>query len=327
MIRETDTMDGYACSSWYLLRYADPKNSEMAWNPELVNYWAPVDYYVGGDHAVAHLLYVRFWTHVFRDLGLTNFAEPVKKLLYHGYINAEDGSKMSKSKGNTIDPLEVIDQGYGADSLRTYEMFIAPYEIDASWDPHGIAGVYRFLNRVWVLVQEFIESEKSEQNLSNFPEIQKSQHKAIKKITEDFHRESLNTAVAALMEFVNELYKLKLEGFSNDWRFVLEDLLKMLTPFAPHISSELWMQLGNEDFIEKSGWPKWSEEFLKSDEIQFIVQVNGKLRGKIKVAVEAEKDEILALAKNEDNVSKFLQDKEIVKEIFVPNKLINFVIK
>ena len=327
MIRETDTMDGYACSSWYLLRYADPKNSEMAWNPELVNYWAPVDYYVGGDHAVAHLLYVRFWTHVFRDLGLTNFAEPVKKLLYHGYINAEDGSKMSKSKGNTIDPLEVIDQGYGADSLRTYEMFIAPYEIDASWDPRGIAGVYRFLNRVWVLVQEFIESEKSEQNLSNFPEIQKSQHKAIKKITEDFHSESLNTAVAALMEFVNELYKLKLEGFSNDWRFVLEDLLKMLTPFAPHISSELWMQLGNEDFIEKSGWPKWSEEFLKSDEIQFIVQVNGKLRGKIKVVVEAEKDEILTLAKNEDNVSKFLQDKEIVKEIFVPNKLINFVIK
>ena len=327
MIRETDTMDGYACSSWYLLRYADPKNSEMAWNPELVNYWAPVDYYVGGDHAVAHLLYIRFWTHVFRDLGLTNFAEPVKKLLYHGYINAEDGSKMSKSKGNTIDPLEVIDQGYGADSLRTYEMFIAPYEIDASWDPRGIAGVYRFLNRVWVLVQEFIESEKSEQNLSNFPEIQKSQHKSIKKITEDFHRESLNTAVAALMEFVNELYKLKLEGFSNDWRFVLEDLLKMLTPFAPHISSELWMQLGNEEFIEKSGWPKWNEEFLKSDEIQFIVQVNGKLRGKIKVAVGAEKDEILALAKNEDNVSKFLQDKEIVKEIFVPNKLINFVIK
>jgi len=327
MIRETDTMDGYACSSWYLLRYADPKNSEMAWNPELVNYWAPVDYYVGGDHAVAHLLYIRFWTHVFRDLGLTNFAEPVKKLLYHGYINAEDGSKMSKSKGNTIDPLEVIDQGYGADSLRTYEMFIAPYEIDASWDPRGIAGVYRFLNRVWVLVQEFIESEKSEQNLSNFPEIQKSQHKAIKKITEDFHRESLNTAVAALMEFVNELYKLKLEGFSNDWRFVLEDLLKMLTPFAPHISSELWTQLGNKDFIEKSGWPKWNEEFLKSDEIQFIVQVNGKLRGKIKVAVGAEKDEILALAKNEDNVSKFLQDKEIVKEIFVPNKLINFVIK
>ena len=327
MTRETDTMDGYACSSWYLLRYADPRNSKQAWDPELVNYWAPVDYYVGGDHAVAHLLYIRFWTHVFRDLGLTNFAEPVKKLLYHGYINAEDGSKMSKSKGNTIDPLEVIDQGYGADSLRTYEMFIAPYEVDASWDSRGIAGVYRFLNRVWVLVQEFIESEKSAENLSNFAEVQKIQHKTIKKVTEDFHRESLNTAVAALMEFVNDLYKLKLEGFSNDWRFILEDLLRMLVPFAPHISSELWQQLGNDDFIEKSGWPKWNEDLLKTDEIQIIVQVNGKLRGKIKVSANSEKDEILAAAKAEDNVSKFLQDKEILKEIFVPNKLINFVVK
>ena len=327
MTRETDTMDGYACSSWYLLRYADPQNSKQAWNPELVNYWAPVDYYVGGDHAVAHLLYIRFWTHVFKDLGLTNFAEPVKKLLYHGYINAEDGSKMSKSKGNTIDPLEVIDQGYGADSLRTYEMVIAPYEVDASWDARGIAGVYRFLNRVWVLIQEFIESEKSAENLSNFAEVQKIQHKTIKKVTEDFYRESLNTAVAALMEFVNELYKLKLEGFSNDWRFVLEDLLKMLVPFAPHISSELWQQLGNDDFIEKSGWPKWNEELLKADEIQIIVQVNGKLRGKIKVSPSASEDQILDLAKSEENVIKHLAGKQVVKEIFVPNKIVNLVVK
>ena len=327
MVRETDTMDGYACSSWYLLRYADPRNSERAWDPELVNYWAPVDYYVGGDHAVAHLLYVRFWTHVFKDLGLTNFSEPVKKLLYHGYINAEDGSKMSKSKGNTIDPLEVIDQGYGADSLRTYEMFIAPYEIDASWDSRGIAGVYRFLNRVWVLVQEFIESEKSAENLSNFEEIQKSRHKTIKKVTEDFHRESLNTAVAALMEFVNDLYKFKLEGFSEDWRQVLEDLLKMLMPFAPHISSELWQQLGNNNFIEESGWPEWDEEMLKTSEIQIVVQVNGKLRGKIKISTELEKQQILEKAKQEENVAKFLADKEIIKEIVVPGKLINFVVK
>ena len=327
MVRETDTMDGYACSSWYLLRYADPRNSERAWDPELVNYWAPVDYYVGGDHAVAHLLYVRFWTHVFKDLGLTNFSEPVKKLLYHGYINAEDGSKMSKSKGNTIDPLEVIDQGYGADSLRTYEMFIAPYEIDASWDSRGIAGVYRFLNRVWVLVQEFIESEKSIENLSNFEEVQKSRHKTIKKVTEDFHRESLNTAVAALMEFVNDLYKFKLEGFSEDWRQVLEDLLKMLMPFAPHISSELWQQLGNNNFIEESGWPEWGEEMLKTSEIQIVVQVNGKLRGKIKISTELEKQQILEKAKQEENVAKFLADKEIIKEIVVPGKLINFVVK
>jgi leucine--tRNA ligase len=327
MVRETDTMDGYACSSWYLLRYADPRNSERAWDPELVNYWAPVDYYVGGDHAVAHLLYVRFWTHVFKDLGLTNFSEPVKKLLYHGYINAEDGSKMRKSKGNTIDPLEVIDQGYGADSLRTYEMFIAPYEIDASWDSRGIAGVYRFLNRVWVLVQEFIESEKSIENLSNFEEVQKSRHKTIKKVTEDFHRESLNTAVAALMEFVNDLYKFKLEGFSEDWRQVLEDLLKMLMPFAPHISSELWQQLGNNNFIEESGWPEWDEEMLKTSEIQIVVQVNGKLRGKIKISTELEKQQILEKAKQEENVAKFLADKEIIKEIVVPGKLINFVVK
>ena len=326
MRRETDTMDGYACSSWYLLRYADPKNAEKAWDPELVNYWAPVDYYVGGDHAVAHLLYVRFWTHVFRDLGLTNFAEPVKKLLYHGYINAEDGSKMSKSKGNTIDPLEIIDQGYGADALRTYEMFIAPYELDAAWDPRGIAGVYRFLNRVWVLTQEFLASEKNSSS-ENLPEIRKSQHKVIKKVTDDFRRESLNTAVAALMEFTNELYKFKTAGFYPEWKEILEDLLKLLAPFAPHLSSELWQQLGNSDFIDNAGWPKWNDEFLAESKVQVIVQVNGKLRGKIEVSKDAEQTEILEIARNEENVAKYLAEKEIVKEIFVKGKLVNFVVK
>ena len=326
MRRETDTMDGYACSSWYLLRYADPKNAEKAWDPELVNYWAPVDYYVGGDHAVAHLLYVRFWTHVFCDLGLTNFAEPVKKLLYHGYINAEDGSKMSKSKGNTIDPLEIIDQGYGADALRTYEMFIAPYELDAAWDPRGIAGVYRFLNRVWVLTQEFLASEKNSSS-ENLPEIRKSQHKAIKKVTDDFRRESLNTAVAALMEFTNELYKFKTAGFYPEWKEILEDLLKLLAPFAPHLSSELWQQLGNSDFIDNAGWPKWNDEFLAESKVQVIVQVNGKLRGKIEVSKDAEQAEILEIARNEENVAKHLAEKEIVKEIFVKGKLVNFVVK
>ena len=154
-LRETDTMDGYACSSWYLLRYGDPHNAEKAWDPETINYWNPLDFYVGGDHAVAHLLYVRFWTHVFHDMGLVDFKEPVKKLVYHGYINAEDGTKMSKSKGNVIDPLDVIDQGYGADSLRTYLLFMGPIELDAAWDSRGIAGVYRFLNRIWTLTQEY----------------------------------------------------------------------------------------------------------------------------------------------------------------------------
>ena len=222
--RETDTMDGYACSSWYLLRYADPNNSEMAWDPEAVNYWAPVDYYVGGDHAVAHLLYVRFWTHVFKQMGLTNFKEPIKKLVYHGYINAEDGTKMSKSKGNVIDPLDVIDQGYGADALRCYVLFMGPVEFDATWDSRGIAGVYRFLNRLWVLAQEYIDASDKTNN-SNDKQIDILVNKTIKKVTDDYRRLSFNTALSALMELVNELYKLKLDGFSDkSWNQALSSI-------------------------------------------------------------------------------------------------------
>ncbi|NCU43940.1 leucine--tRNA ligase [Candidatus Saccharibacteria bacterium] len=330
MTRETDTMDGYACSSWYLLRFADPNNSSQAWSSELANYWAPVDFYVGGDHAVAHLLYVRFWTHVFKDLGLTNFAEPVKKLVYHGYINAEDGTKMSKSKGNTIDPIEVIDQGYGADTLRTYEMFIAPYELDAAWDPRGIAGVYRFLNRVWVLTQEFLASDKTEiaeQNTNQLAKLRKIQHKTIKKVTEDFRRESLNTAVASLMEMTNELYKLKLNGFSSEWREVLINLYQLMAPFAPHLASELWEQIGGEGYIDHAKWPKFDEKFLKENQITIIVQVNGKLRARINVAADAGEGEVLRIAKAEENVIKHLEGKEIIKEIFVEGKLVSLVVK
>lgn len=325
MRRETDTMDGYVCTSWYLFRYADSKNSKQAWDPDLVNYWSPLDYYVGGDHAVAHLLHVRFITKFMRDQGYLNFSEPVKKLLYHGYINAEDGTKMSKSKGNTVDPLEVIDQGYGADALRTYEMFIAPYELDASWDPRGIAGVYRFLNRVWVLVQEFLTSDKTP--AQDFSKIEKVRHKFIKKITDDFYRESLNTTVAGLMEFTNELYKLKVDGFSDEWKGVLEDLIKMLAPFAPHLASELWAELGNKDFIENSGWPKFDEKFLVSNTKMVMIQVNGKLRGKIEVSVDANEEQIVELAKNEENVAKHLNEKEIIKSIYAAGKLVNFVVK
>ena len=330
MTRETDTMDGYACSSWYLLRFADPNNSSQAWSSELANYWAPVDFYVGGDHAVAHLLYVRFWAHVFKDLGLTNFAEPVKKLVYHGYINAEDGTKMSKSKGNTIDPIEVIDQGYGADTLRTYEMFIAPYELDAAWDPRGIAGVYRFLNRVWVLTQEFLASDKTEiaeQNTNQLAKLRKIKHKTIKKVAEDFRRESLNTAVASLMEMTNELYKLKLNGFSSEWREVLINLYQLMAPFAPHLASELWEQIGGEGYIDHAKWPKFDEKFLKENQITIIVQVNGKLRARINVAADAGEGEVLRIAKAEENVIKHLEGKEIIKEIFVEGKLVSLVVK
>ena len=323
--RETDTMDGYACSSWYLLRYTDPNNHSQAWNPAIANAWSPVDYYVGGDHAVAHLLYVRFWTHVFNDMGLTDFKEPVKKLVYHGYINAEDGSKMSKSKGNTIDPLEVIDQGYGADALRTYLLFMGPIELDAPWDSRGIAGIYRFLNRVWVLNQEFLDSEKSYTN--NDDAVRRLQHKTARKVTEDHHRLSFNTAISALMEYVNELYKYKVDGFSDEvWRDALGTLARLLAPFAPHMSAEIWQQLGHSSSIEEAGWPQWDASLIVSNSMTIIVQVNGKLRAKLSVATDAVEEDIKQQAMTEPNVVKFLEDKVPTKVIYIPGRLVNIVI-
>jgi leucyl-tRNA synthetase len=322
--RETDTMDGYACSSWYLLRYTDPHNNKAAWDPEKANYWAPLDFYVGGDHAVAHLLYVRFWTHVFKDMGLTDFKEPVKKLVYHGYINAEDGSKMSKSKGNVIDPLDVIDQGYGADALRTYLLFMGPIELDAPWDSRGIAGIYRFLNRVWTLSQEFLEAGKN--FTGNDEKVVQLQHKTIKKVTDDHHRLSFNTAISALMEYVNELYKLKVDGFSDGvWREALGSLSRLLAPFAPHMSAELWQQLGNDTMIEQAGWPQWDDRKIVADKTVVIVQVNGKLRAKIDAAPDASEEDVLATALAEENVAKFVGDKKPAKVIYVPGRLINIV--
>lgn len=324
--RETDTMDGYACSSWYLLRYTDPHNEVQAWSPEKANYFMPVDYYVGGDHAVAHLLYVRFWTHVFKDMGLTDFKEPVKKLIYHGYINAEDGTKMSKSKGNVIDPLDIIDQGYGADALRVYVLFMGPIELDAPWDSRGIAGVYRFLNRVWTLHQEFIDAQKS-QSTKNDETIQKLQHKTVRKVTDDFRRLSFNTAIATLMEYTNQLYKFKNDGFSEEtWKDALGTMVRLLAPLAPHMSAELWQELNDEDNLESAGWPTWDEKMLVSDEMTVIVQVNGKLRAKIQVSADAVENEVTQLAQDEDNVKKFINQKQVRKVIYVPGKLVNIVV-
>lgn len=323
--RETDTMDGYACSSWYLLRYTDPHNDKAAWDPEKANYWAPLDFYVGGDHAVAHLLYVRFWTHVFKDMGLTDFKEPVKKLVYHGYINAPDGRKMSKSLGNVIDPLDIIDQGYGADALRTYVLFMGPIELDAPWDPRGIAGIYRFLNRVWTLNQEFLESDKSV--TKNDDKVVQLLHKTIKKVTDDHHRLSFNTAISALMECVNELYKLKVDGFSETtWREALGSLNRLLAPFAPHMSAELWQQLGNDTMLEQAGWPQWDDKVIVADKTVVIVQVNGKLRAKIDATPDASEEDVLSIALAEENVAKFVGDKKPAKVIYVPGRLINIVI-
>ena len=328
--RETDTMDGYACSSWYLWRYTDAHNDKQAWDPVKVNYWAPLDFYVGGDHAVAHLLYVRFWTKFFAEHGYLNFTEPVKRLLYNGYINAPDGHKMSKSKGNVIDPLDVIDSGYGADTLRTYEMFIGPYELDAAWSTGGIAGVYRFLNRCWNLVQEFLDDQRQTKLDSDAQlELLKVQHTAIKKVTNDLYNAQFNTAVSALMEYLNGLSKLKEHGFDDKmWRQALGDLCQLLAPFAPHIANEMYAEMNGEDSrLDNIEWPKYDEKYLTTDTIKIAIQVNGKLRGDIEVAKDAEQNDVEQLALDQPNVARFTEGKQIVKKIYVPGKILNIVVK
>ncbi|MBR2994018.1 leucine--tRNA ligase [Candidatus Saccharibacteria bacterium] len=309
MTRETDTLDGYACSSWYLWRYASPHDNEHAWNPEAIKYWEPTDIYVGADHAVAHLLYIRFWCKFFADEGYLPFREPIKKLIYHGYINAPDGKKMSKSKGNVIDPLDVINDGYGADTLRTYEMFIGPVELDAAWDPRSVGGVYRFLNRCWNLV--FGDGPKSQDDHTIV-----IRNKTIKKVTEDIHRYSFNTAVAALMEYVNELYKV---GATKEDSIALAKLLK---PFAPHLASEMLKTLDAND-----EWPTWNEKYLVSDTVEIVVQVNGKLRAKLTVSASdlSDEDKLISLAFDNPNVKKFISGEP--KKVIIPKnaKLINIV--
>lgn len=307
MTRETDTLDGYACSSWYLWRYASPHDKDAAWDKEAISYWEPVDYYVGADHAVAHLLYIRFWCKFFADQGYLPFREPIKRLLYNGYINAPDGKKMSKSKGNVIDPLDVINDGYGADTLRTYEMFIGPYDLDAAWDPRSVGGVYRFLNRSYNLLDKI--NEKSDNSIIR--------NKTIKKVTEDIHKYNFNTAVAALMEYVNELYK---SGASKEDLVILAKLLK---PFAPHLGSEMLERLNSDD-----EWPVWDEKYLVSDTVTVVVQINGKLRAKLEMDASDLEDEEKVMEKvlADKKVQKYTEN-GIKKQIFVKKaKLVNLVI-
>ena len=339
MTRETDTLDGYACSSWYLWRYVSPHDAEHAWNPEAIKYWAPTDIYVGADHAVAHLLYIRFWCKFFADEGYLPFREPIKELIYHGYINAPDGKKMSKSKGNVIDPLDVINDGYGADTLCTYEMFIGPVELDAAWDPRSVGGVYRFLNRCYNLCfgsesggasseghpqslrgrsdepREDGREERPEEDGSTDSRI--IRHKTIKKVTEDIYKCQFNTAVAALMEYVNELYKV---GASEEDLIVLAKLLK---PFAPHLASEMLEKLDADD-----EWPKWDEKYLIDETVEVVVQINGKLRAKLTVNLDELEDEnrIIEMALADKKVKKYTND-GIKKTIFVKKaRLLNIVV-
>lgn len=327
--RETDTLDGYACSSWYFLRYLDPFNEDQAWDPEIVKYWGPVDYYNGADHAVAHLLYSRFWMRFFYKLGLVSTPEPFKRMMYNAYIMASDGSKMSKSKGNTIDPLEIMDSGYGADSLRVYEMFIAPYDLEAPWDTRGVPGTYRFLNRVWNLVQEYIESDEVALDEAASKEILVIAHKTVKKVTQDIEDDKFNTAISSMMEAVNNYFKLKIQNpisKSQAWTFALESLLQILSPFAPHITEELWSQIGHSDTIHVDHWPSWNNKYLQSDMITLVVQVNGKLRAKFEVAVDISQDDAKRMALENDNVKAFVGDKTPIKVIYVPGRLVNIVV-
>jgi leucyl-tRNA synthetase len=330
--RETDTMDGYACSSWYMYRYTDAHNDHAAWDPDKADYWFPVDYYFGGDHAISHLLYFRFWHKFFCDIGLVGKKvgrEPIKRLVFNGYINAASGAKMSKSKGNTIDPMEIINSGYGADALRVFELFIAPYDQDTSWNTNGVPGTHRFLNRVWTLVQEYIETKSTNTTEDTSSAILRATHKTIKKVTDDMTGLSFNTAVAAMMEFTNTLYLEKAKepiAKSDPWVFAVESIIQLLGPFAPYIAEEMWHEIGHDDTVHKDHWPSYDESYLKSDTMTIAVQVNGKLRATLILATNTSKEDVIKAVMADEKVQTHLGGKEPIKTIYVPSKLVSLVV-
>ena len=325
--RETDTLDTYICSSWYMLRYLDPHNSEAIFNSQQVNKWLPIDFYNGADHATAHMIYARFMTRFFHKLGLIDNPEPFKKFLFNGKVTAADGQMFSKSKGNGVDPLEIINSGYGADALRTYLMFAAPLELSAKWDAQGVPGTYRFLNRVWNIVQEYLELQPSSETNNDAP--LRIIHPAIKKVTSDIEEQKYNTAIAAMMQACNSLYDLKAKSGFDDttsWRQALESLVMLVTPFAPHMSEQLWHDLGHEDSVNKGHWPVWDDKFLASDTMTIAVQVNGKLRAEIEVPSDADQSAVLAAAKANLKVAGYMTS-DPIKTIYVPGRLLSLVVR
>ncbi|MEI7522482.1 MAG: leucine--tRNA ligase [Candidatus Saccharibacteria bacterium] len=325
--RETDTLDTYICSSWYMLRYLDPHNSEKIFNSQQVNKWLPIDFYNGADHATAHMIYARFMTRFFHKLGLIDNPEPFKKFLFNGKVTAADGQIFSKSKGNGIDPLEIINSGYGADALRTYLMFAAPLELSAKWDAQGVPGTYRFLNRVWNIVQEYLELQPGSATNNDAP--LRIIHPAIKKVTSDIEEQKYNTAIAAMMQACNSLYDLKAKSGFDDttsWRQALESLVMLVAPFAPHMSEQLWHDLGHEESVNKDNWPVWDDKFLASDTMTIAVQVNGKLRAEIEVPSDADQSAVLAAAKANQKVAGYLTS-DPIKTIYVPGRLLSLVVR
>ncbi|TKJ32290.1 leucine--tRNA ligase [bacterium (candidate division B38) B3_B38] len=337
--RETDTMDTFVDSSWYHLRYTDAKIDTKPLNPEAVDYWMPVDLYIGGiEHAVMHLMYFRFFNKVLKDMGLVKVDEPVVHLLTQGMV-IKDGAKMSKSKGNVVEPKELIER-YGADSTRLFCLFAAPPEKDLDWNDQGIEGCYRFLSRLWRIANKYIPSIR---NLEELPKdarlsaeakkLRVKTHQTIKKVTIDIEeRMHFNTALSSIMELVNELYRFDLAGEINPdslkvVKETIQALVLLLSPFAPHLCEELWQRMGNPNKITFASWPIYNAELATEEKITVVVQINGKLRSRLTVDSQASDEEIKREAMADKKVLTYLQGKKIVKSIYVPKKLINIVVK
>ena len=315
-LRETNTMPQWAGSCWYYLRFIDPDNADAPWDPEKERYWMPVDLYIGGaEHAVLHLLYARFWHKVLFDAGLVSTDEPFQKLVNQGMILGEDHQKMSKSRGNVVNPDDVIAE-YGADALRLYEMFMGPLEQVKPWNTRSVEGVYRFLGRAWRLVTELPVTDEPPAK-----EHLRALHEAIGRVTEDIEALRFNTAIAALMEFVNAATK-----WNGAPRAVLQDFVLLLAPFAPHLAEELWQRLGHSESLAYAPWPALDESHLVQDEVGIAVQVNGKLRATITVRAGTDKPALLAAAKADEAIQRYLAEGTVRREIVVPGRLVNFVV-
>ena len=314
--RETDTMPQWAGSSWYFLRYMDPNNSEALVSPEAAKYWGPIDWYNGGmEHTTLHLLYSRFWHKFLYDIGVVPFSEPYKKRTSHGMILGENGEKMSKSRGNVVNPDDVVNE-FGADTMRLYEMFIGDFEKAAPWNTASVKGCKRFLDRVWNLQEMLTDSMEYSKELEGV------MHRTIKKVTEDIDALKLNTAIAAMMSLINEFYDKK-----SVTRGELKTLVTLLNPFAPHITEEIWQQQGFEDQIAHTQWPVFDPEKCVDKTVELVVQVNGKVRAKLEVSADISKEDALRLAKEHSAVAALLEGKTLVKEIFVPGKLVNLAVR
>lgn len=313
--RETDTMDTFFCSSWYFLRFCDNKNNTIPFDKEKANKWMGVDQYIGGiEHAILHLLYARFFTKVCRDLGLVDIDEPINRLLCQGMV-LKDGAKMSKSLGNTVDPDAIITK-YGADTARLFILFGAPVERDLDWSDKGVEGSFRFLKRLHRLVVE-----PQSFPLKDASQLQKQVHKTVKAVTDDIERFSFNTAISRLMELVNTMYQVGVDKQS------VTILVQCLSPFAPFLAEELWSYLGNTGLVMHSAWPTYDESKIVDDTVTVVIQVNGKVRSKVDVSPESQKEDLESIAHNDENVKRYLENGQIVKSIFVPGKLLNLVVK